>query len=83
MSFALQFVLVFFVSVLVDFFYTKYTLSVADRKAVQAACWSAAIAAFGAISVISYIEDKRLLPAAVIGYFVGTLIAVKREKSPG
>lgn len=82
MSFAAQFALVFVLSVAVDFFWTKYTIAVASRQAMRAACWSAAIAGFGAISVISYIEDKRLLPAAVVGYFVGTLIAVKREKSP-
>lgn len=78
--FALHFVLVLAVSCGVDFLWTRYTIEVTNRRAVRAALCSAGIAAFGAIGVISYIDDRRLLPAAVIGYFIGTWIAVIREK---
>lgn len=78
--FALHFVLVLAVSCAVDFLWTRYTIEVANRRPIRAAACSAAIAAFGAVGVISYIDDKRLLPAAVIGYFIGTWIAVSREK---
>lgn len=80
MTFALNFALVLVMPCAVDFFWTKYTIEVAKRRAFRAALCSAAIAGFGAFGVISYIDDKRLLPAAVIGYFVGTWIAVGREK---
>lgn len=80
MTFVLQGLLVFALSVAVDVFWTKYTLAVAAKQALRAAWWSAAIAGFGALTILSYMDDKRLLPFAVIGYFVGTYFAVKREK---
>ena len=80
MSFELQFALVFFALIVVDFCWTFYIAKVAEGKAVAAATWSALIMVIGAFTTISYLEDKRLLIAAIIGAWVGTFLAVRFKK---
>jgi hypothetical protein len=59
-----------------DWCWTKYMLAAAEKEAFKAAAWSSSIVAISAVSVISYVEDIRLAPAACIGAFIGTYYAV-------
>lgn len=81
MSFTAQFALVFVSLVAVDVCWTLYIAEVNARNAVKAATWSALIMLCGAFATISFVHDKRLLIAAILGAWVGTYIAV-RIKGP-
>lgn len=76
MNFYLQSALVFLSLVAVDVCWTFYIRKASEGRAIAAATWSALIMICGAFAAISYIEDKRLLPAAILGAFVGTYAAV-------
>lgn len=62
-----------------DYAWTKYTLEVAAKDAVSAGLWSAVIVGCGAFTVVSYTTDRWLLIPALLGAFLGTYIAVKKE----
>lgn len=73
----MKFVGVFILLVVIDFAWSYYIASVKDGKAVPAAAWSAFMMALQGIAAISYVNDPRLLGAAVLGAFVGTFLGVK------
>lgn len=77
MGFGLQFFLVFLSLIAVDICWTFYIANVNAKHAVKAALWSASIMLCGAFATISYVHDKRLLTAAILGALVGTFAAVK------
>lgn len=78
-DFALRFVLVAVAMAVVDWCWTKYMLHAAAHHAGLAAFWSAAIIGISAISVTNYVEDHRLIFAALIGAWVGTYYAVRHS----
>lgn len=77
MTFWTQFVLVALAMAAVDWAWTKYMMHAAEKQALPAASWSAAIIGISAFSVTSYVDDHRLILAALIGAWVGTYYAVK------
>lgn len=78
-TFLLQFTSVFVAMVAADACWAKYMRYVAEGHATKAATWSAAIILVGAVAVVSYVNDHRLLIAAVLGAWVGTYLAVRRS----
>jgi hypothetical protein len=79
-NFALQFVAVFLSLVVVDFAWAHYITKIAEKNAMLASLWSSAIMLFGSVAVVGYTHNIKLLPAAVIGAFVGTYLSVKRQE---
>lgn len=77
--FALRFILVAIAMAVVDWCWTKYMLHAAAHRAGLAAFWSAAIIGISAVSVTNYVEDHRLIFAALIGAWVGTYYAVRHS----
>jgi O-antigen/teichoic acid export membrane protein len=82
MSYPIQFILVMFAMVIADVCWTYYFIKVEERKAVASGIWSSLIILASAFITTSYVEDKSLVPAAVIGAFIGTASTVwyKRKK---
>jgi peptidoglycan biosynthesis protein MviN/MurJ (putative lipid II flippase) len=76
MVFVAKFVLVMLSMILADVCWTMYFIEVEKRKAIKAGLWSAAILLFGSFITIQYVEDRRLLVAAIIGAFIGTACTV-------
>jgi hypothetical protein len=76
----LNWILVFIATLLVDVAWTRYIAEAAAKKALPAASWSAAIVAFGAFNVVAYQTDRMLIIPAILGAFVGTYVAVWKEK---
>lgn len=72
MIFLIKFVLVMVFMICTDVAWTFYTLSVGEKKAVLAGLWSSTIILCGSFVTISYVEDRRLLFAAILGAFIGT-----------
>lgn len=80
MTFTQQFLLVFFSMVATDVAWTIYFIKVEERKIFGSALWSSLIMLFGAMVTTSYVEDKRLFIAAMLGAFVGTAGTVYYKK---
>lgn len=74
----LQGVVVFASVAAADYAWTKYNMHSAAKHPHRAAGWSAAIIAFGAVSVVSYTTNHWLLIPALLGAYVGTYVAVRR-----
>lgn len=81
MIFILKFIVVMVCVGLGDMCWAKYMMYAADKKAFKAAFWGTLIMVFGMVSIISYLEDKRFIPAALIGGFIGTYYTVKHQKN--
>ena len=79
MNFSTHFVLVFISLVVVDFCWARYISYASAKNAIKAACWASGILIAGSFATVSYVDDHRLIVAAVLGSFVWTYIAVKRS----
>jgi uncharacterized membrane protein YoaT (DUF817 family) len=84
MEFAIKFILVMFSMILADICWTMYFIEVDKRRPIPAGIWGSSILLFGAFTTVHYINDHRLLIAAIVGAFLGTAGTVyfknKREK---
>ena len=58
--------------IIADVCWTYYFIKVEERKAIAAGIWSALIIVASSFITTSYVEDRSLVPAAVIGAFIGT-----------
>lgn len=59
-----------------DYIWAQYMGSVAKQSPFVAANWSFLIIILGALIVVSYVNDKRLILAAAIGAWIGTYFGV-------
>lgn len=73
-------IIVFVAMTIVDFFYGKYTISAAERKAGQAAFWAVGIILANSVVVIEYTQCHWLVFAAAAGSALGTYYGVKHGK---
>lgn len=80
MSVGVLFALVFLGLVAIDFCWTVYIDKVAKQQAVPAGAWSAMITLLSAVVVVAYTTNPILIVAAVLGAFVGTVLAVNMNK---
>ena len=80
MIYAVKFILVMLAMVVADVCWTYYFLKVEERKPMAAGIWSALIIVASSFITTSYVEDKSLVPAAVLGAFLGTAGTVYYKK---
>jgi peptidoglycan biosynthesis protein MviN/MurJ (putative lipid II flippase) len=66
--------------ILADICWAYYFIKIEERKSISAGIWASLIYIFGAFTVTSYINDKTLIIAAIIGSFVGTSLTVEYKK---
>jgi hypothetical protein len=62
-----------------DVCYALWARRVSQGDALQGAAFAAALMVFGGYATISYVKDRRLLVAAVLGAFAGTYLAVSLD----
>jgi hypothetical protein len=62
----------------IDVVWARYTVAAAERRALHAAFWSAAIYIGGSVTMLAYIADNVLLLPCVLGAFAGTYVGVRR-----
>ena len=72
MEYIIKFILVVIAMIIADVCWTYYFIKVEERKAIAAGIWSALIIVVSSFITTSYVEDRSLVPAAVIGAFIGT-----------
>ena len=63
---------IFIAFVLLDFAWTKFTLSTAAHQPLPAAFWSVAITLLAGLSAVEYVREPLLLIPAAAGSAVGT-----------
>jgi hypothetical protein len=80
MEFTYKFILVMVAMFLADVCWTMYFIYVEQRRSILAGIWGAAILLFGSFVTLNYVEDKRLLIAAVIGSFLGVVATIEYKK---
>lgn len=80
MEYVLQFLGVMTAMFLADICWAYYFIKIEERKSVAAGVWAGLIYIFGAFTVSSYIDDKTLIAAAMIGSFLGTYCTVEYKK---
>ena len=80
MAFILKFILVMTAMFLTDVCWTMYFVEVEKRKSIPAGLWGAAILLFGSVVTINYVDDHRLLAAAIIGSFLGVVATIEYKK---
>ena len=72
MLYIIKFILVTLAMIVADVCWTYYFIKVEERKAIAAGIWSALIIVASSFITTSYVEDRSLVPAAVLGAFIGT-----------
>ena len=80
MNYILHFLGVMLSMFLADVCWAYYFIKIDERRSVAAGLWAALIYIFGAYTVTSYIEDKSLIAAAMIGSFLGTYCTIEYKK---
>lgn len=80
MSYLVQFLGVMAAMFLADICWAYYFIKIEERRSAAAGIWAALIYIFGAFTVTSYIDDKSLIAAAMIGSFLGTYVTVEYKK---
>jgi lipid-A-disaccharide synthase-like uncharacterized protein len=78
--FIIKFILVMLAMVAADICWTMYFIETEKRRSVPAGMWSMAILLFGSLVTMNYVDDHRLLIAAVIGSFVGVYGTIEWKK---
>jgi len=80
MIYSLQFILVLVAMFIADVCWTYYFIKIEERKSVAAGLWGVGIYLCGAFTVMSYMEDRSLIVAAMIGSFLGTYCTIEYKK---
>jgi hypothetical protein len=80
MAFTIKFILVMIAMFLTDVCWTMYFVEVEKRKSISAGLWGSAILLFGSVVTINYVDDHRLLIAAIIGSFIGVVATIEYKK---
>lgn len=79
-DYSLQFLIVTVAMFLADVCWAYYFIKIDERRSVAAGIWAVFIYMFGAFTVTSYMEDRSLILAAMLGSFLGTYCTVEYKK---
>jgi len=68
---------VFLAVIVLEYAFAFYTRKTTEGVEYSAGAWAAFIILLNAIVTLLYVSDKALIPAAMAGAFIGTIIAIK------
>lgn len=74
----MKYVLVFLAVMLLDWLWSKYTIAATRRDAWSAGGYSVCLYLVGAYATVQYVHDWHVLPAALAGAFIGTVLGVRK-----
>ena len=63
-----------------DICWAYYFIKIEERRSAAAGMWAVLIYMFGAFTITSYMSDKTLIIAAMLGSFFGTYFTVEYKK---
>jgi len=70
----------FFIAMLLDAVYAIYTFAMIKYKSLLSGFMSGLVYIFGAVGVVSYVNNKWYLVPLSMGAFIGTIIVIEYEK---
>jgi hypothetical protein len=73
-------IIIFFLDMFISYTWATSVQAISNKKAMKAALWSSALSLAGAVSIISFTENRWLIIPAVIGGAIGTYLSVKFNK---
>jgi len=79
-NYILSFIGVMLAMFFADICWAYYFIKIEERQSLSAGAWAVLIYMFGAFTVTSYMSDKSLIIAAMIGSFFGTYLTVEYKK---
>lgn len=79
-NYTTSFIFVMLAMFFADVCWAYYFIKIEERKSIAAGTWAVLIYMFGAFTVTSYMSDKTLIVAAMIGSFFGTYITIEYKK---
>lgn len=80
MIYLVKFLTVLLAMAIADVCWTYYFIKIEERRSVAAGLWGIGIYLCGAFTIMSYMEDRSLVVAAMIGSFIGTWATVEYKK---
>lgn len=75
-----KFILTLVLMALTDALYSIWARRVTGGEAFQSGLIAAGLIMFNSLAAVLYVNDPSLIPAAMIGAFVGTWLAVRKDK---
>jgi len=70
----------FFGMVLLDIVFGLYVIKASEHQMVQAGSYASAILVLNAVVTLAYIDNRWMIIPAMIGAFVGTVLAIKIDE---
>jgi len=80
MELVFKFLMVFFATFILDWIWASYIIETSSKNSIKSSLLSGLIVLMGAFITLSYIEDKKMLIAAVAGGALGTFFCVEKSK---
>jgi uncharacterized membrane protein YfcA len=71
-------IVAFMLMAVLDMVWAYYIMNTSKANAISASAYAAALFGLSGIVTIQIVDNPSLLPAAMLGAFVGTYIAIKR-----
>lgn len=75
-----MFILIVIIAAITDMVCGLYLISTEKREALKAGSWCALYVLLCNVIVISFVEDKLMILASVIGAFIGTYLIIRIKK---
>lgn len=79
MPFAARFAICFVIAVVVDAFWALYLRRAGEGHAAKTAHYATLLMALGMYNTDSWLHDKRLIPAVLVGGWIGTYFTVRHD----
>ena len=80
MTFALRFVVCLGIAAVVDALWALYMRRATDGHAAKTAHYATLLMALGMYNTDSWLHDKRMVPAILIGGWIGTYYMIRHDK---
>ncbi len=80
MAYLTKFILTLVLMALTDALYSIWARRVTGGEAFQSGLIAAGLIMFNSLAAVLYVSDPSLIPAAMIGAFLGTWFAVRKDK---
>lgn len=78
-----EFIAVIIAVALADVCWTMFFIETTNKNEIKAGVWSALIMLCSAFAVTSYVGNKILIVAAMLGAFIGTYLTILYKKRKG
>lgn len=73
-------IIIFFLDMFISYTWATSIQTITNKKPLKSALWSSALSLAGAVSIISFTQNRWLIIPAIVGGAIGTYLSVKYNK---